>query len=219
MKHLFALIALWMVLFSSCKKETVETEEPSSPILNYMPLTTGSFWVFEDFRIDSLGDDIKMNKRDSMWVAYDSLINNQTYAVIKGSYFPFGNPISPDSIIMLLRDSSGYLINAKGSIEFAAPNLTDTIDSGIILAGYDTLYEWHSKMDPTVHSITVPAGAFNTLDFPKYYFSDFPVPPPNPRIQHKYMAKNVGIVLSSYSYSSNKNTYFEKRLVNYYIAN
>jgi hypothetical protein len=184
-----------------------------------MPLTIGSYWVYEDIIVDSLGNETSLNNRDSMWVAFDSVINNETYAAIKGVYSPLTMPISQDSIIMLLRDSSGYLVDYTGGIQFAAPNLTDTIDSGFVLVGADTLYQWSRKMGPIVQSTTVPAGTFNTLDFPTTYISDKPVPPPNPRIHHKYMAENIGIILESYSYASQRNTQIEKRLVNYYIAN
>ena len=221
MKHLFAFMAFSILFFSSCKKEEMNNNESCSPTVNpdYMPLTIGSFWVYEDIKIDSLGNELSLNNRDSMWVAYDSVINNKTYAAIKGVYSPFNMPTSPDSIIMLLRDSSGYLVDHTGKIEFAAPKLTDTIDSGISMNGSDTLFEWHQQMDPIVQSITVQAGTFNTLDFQTTFFSYLIVVPPNPRINHKHMAENVGIIMETYSYASQKNSHIEKRLVNYYIAN
>ena len=221
MKYLFALFAFSTLLFSSCNKDEMTTDEGCAPLAvpDYMPLTIGSYWVYEDIVVDSLGNETSLNHRDSMWVAFDSVINNETYAAIKGVYSPLSMPTSPDSIIMLLRDSSGYLVDQYGKIEFAAPNLTDTIDSGVNLTGTDTLFEWHQKMDPIVQSITVPAGTFNALDFQTTYFSHMMLAPPNPRVHHKFMAEDIGIIMESYSYASQKNTHIEKRLINYHIAN
>ena len=221
MKFVFALIPLSILFFSSCKKDEMQTDEGCAPLAvpDYMPLTIGSYWVYDDIIIDSLGNETSINHRDSIWVAFDSVINNETYAAIKGVYSPLNMPTSPDSIIMLLRDSSGYLVDYTGEIQFAAPNLTDTIDSGIALTGTDTLFEWHQQMNPIVQSITVQAGTFNALDFQTTYFSYMMLAPPNPRVHHKFMAEDIGIIMQSYSYASQKNTHIEKRLINYYIAN
>ena len=224
MKHLIALTAITLLFISSCKKDVVELEPIIPPSAIYMPLTIGSYWVYQDYLIDSLGNSTIMQTRDSMYVAHDTLINGKSYSVLKGRFFPHGVAFLPDSTVMIVRDSSGFMVDYLGNILYASQIIPDTLDSGVTPTSpgkNDTLFYWYQIMDQNTHTISVPAGSFSTLDC-KTHYTIFPQSPkPIEQLNHRYISENVGIIIETWSYSSQSaiGSYIEKRLINYHIAN
>ena len=149
-----------------------------------------------------------------MYIASDTLINGNTYSVFKGSFFPF-ELSRIDSMVFILRDSSGYLVNVEGKVQFTLQNFTDTLDSGVSFNGVDTIYTWYRKMDTNMHLINLGIGSFNSYDCPTHYHLYIPSPMPN-RVNHSFYSENVGIVLATYGYASQPDE-IEKRLINYHI--
>ena len=114
MKNVKTIFLFMSVLIASCSKcdDEMPATQQSDP--NYFPLSQGSYWVYDWVKIDTLGNESSFNRRDSIYVAGDTLINNQNYKVLKGESF---NPTLP----LFYRDSSGFLVNEKGALLFAPP--------------------------------------------------------------------------------------------------
>ena len=75
MKYLFALSAIALLLISSCKKEEMVPcpTPPIETIPNYMPLAIGNYWVYNNYKIDTLGNETKMNLVDSIFINHQLL--------------------------------------------------------------------------------------------------------------------------------------------------
>jgi hypothetical protein len=142
----------------SCKKEEPEPSNPA-PKANYVSLKIGNYWVYDRYRVDSLGNEELLNSTDSIIVKCDTVIHNKKYYVLENF---FGN--SPQHLTFL-RDSSGYIVNERGTILFSATNFTDVLsfreeyrpDNGILL------YTLSDKMEKVGNPVTVPAGRFNDV--------------------------------------------------------
>jgi hypothetical protein len=209
MKTQFFLVATTLVLLIvSCNKSEIididGTGEPADATL-YFPLTTGSYWIYQTVQ-QNMDSTFITGGLDSIYIAGDSTLNGNTYAVFKGSW-PMGGSTR------LRRDSSGYIVDQTGKIHFAVNNFTDTL-----YINPDTSHVYHNscKMENADSLIEVPAGNFTTYDFADYYYSDPGYPHGSPRIMHNFYSASVGLVKMSYFfYSAPSNT--EKRLVRFHI--
>ena len=70
-----------------------------------MPLSTGSYWVYDVYIVDSTGNETKTDYSDSIIITKDTLIREYNYAVFEGIRYP----TLGWRTLMILRDSSGYL--------------------------------------------------------------------------------------------------------------
>jgi hypothetical protein len=218
MKYVFALIAFSILLFSSCNKDEMETNEGYVSPPSYMPLTIGSYWVYDIYRIDSLGNEVKLQRVDSLTIKGDTLINNQFYFVYGGANYPF------PYYEYYLRDSLGYLVDNSGHIHFSTTNFTDTLYSNWeIKPNGDTLNHRFSMMGTTEKNINVPAGSFTTLDY-RSTFENFDLPLTDPEriiVNHVYKSEGIGTVLSALVFLETNSVpsyvYYEKRLIRYHI--
>ncbi len=219
MRILFAL-ALTIALFASCKKDNnddTNQETPNPVTKNYFPLKIGNYWVYEQYKIDTLGVAISTNQIDSVIITRDTVINNNTYFVLEGINYPFNG--GNWGIVQISRDSSGYLVNQHGDILLAPNRIGDTLATRVQLIGAtDTMFVLYGFMEQTPTPITVPAGTFNVIDYKistEYYQ---PAPPgiTSPRYSHNMYGENVGRVLSSYFFFSSP-SYYEKRLIRYHV--
>ena len=206
MKHLIALIAITILFISSCKKNEIETPQPTTP--NYMPLSIGNYWVYENVRLDSYGNDSIVESRDSLYILKDTIINDNIYFVIEGSY-----RLGGQNTLRIQRDSSGYLVNHLGEIQFSSTNFQDTLNTEWVIFNQDTMAVKYSKMIENIHVINLQLGIYNALDFQSTYIQIA-----NPNIPteylHKYYSKDIGLILEPWHYYS---TYYEIRLVSYHI--
>ena len=211
MKYLITLIACTVLFISSCKKDVIESNPPSKPISNYMPLTIGNYWVYDNYKVDALGNETKLNYTDSIYVQGDTVIRGETYYVISGTYKPFLDSLSS----WIIRDSSGYLVDELGNIHFSSTNFTDTLNSNATVVNNDTIVFAFANMDSNPYTVSVPAGTFTTLDYVTTFI--YPYEPPYPQRKfHKYNTEGVGTVLQTWGYVSSTDI-VEKRLVRYQI--
>lgn len=207
MKTMILLFSVTLFFFASCKKEKTEENTPVTP--NYYQLKTGNYWVYEKHLIDSTGADSLMTGLDSMIIAGDSIISGNVYYVFKGKMFP--KPVTQDSIVCLLRDSSGYLVDEHGSILFSTTNYTDTLNSQT----YPGIFHAWSMMKHVETAITVPAGVFQVEDMETTIILLYPSTM-GTRYLHNYFANGTGPIFKSYYYiSSNRRT--ELRLLRYHL--
>lgn len=208
MKNTLFFSILLLICFSSCKKEQNETSSPtpSSTAIasNYFPLTTGSYWIYERFQMDTNGVETTF-AIDSSYVSGDTIISGDTFSVFVGTY------IDP-AAIYCRRDSSGYVLDEYGVIHFSATNFSDTLRVSNVPSYYNSYY----KMVPPVN-ISTPAGIFLATDYlgtvnttqPGYLWD-------NPRYTHCYYSDGVGLIRESHFFLANPN-YDGRKLVRYNI--
>lgn len=216
MKNLFVFfaIAFSLILIGSCQKDEIDDKpEETQKHIEHLPLKTGNYWIYEHYEIDSLGNEIKKSKIDSVIITGDTIINDKTYSVLKGTYVG-----SRFKILDILRDSSGYLVNDKGQIKFSEDNFEDTLlvyNSTVGDSTYATIYY---KMEKQDSPITIPAGTFGDVLNYKGYIKFYRKGNPFYRDKNKYYAKDIGVILDTYYWTSQ--AYFkryERRLVRYHI--
>jgi hypothetical protein len=221
MKSLLSLLAV-VLLLSACKKDVekdpiIPDPEPEPPAV-YMPLTHGSYWVYDHYRIDTTGEETFQNKSDSLVIQRDSIVNGVSYVVLEGKTFIQG---SEWRVIDLLRDSADCVVNLRGIPLFASENYVDTlfVDKLINPTTFDTIYTAYYMMSTTPESVHVPAGTFdviNSLGMITTYFEN-PYQIENPRQMPRLYAENVGLVMDTYFFM-HAPFHYERRLVRYHIG-
>lgn len=206
MKNALCFSFLLLVCFSSCKKEKDEAPTPSSPSVatNYFPLTTGSYWIYERFQMDTNGVETVV-AIDSSYISGDTIINGDTFSVFVGTY------IDPNGVYYR-RDSSGYILDPFGIIHFSSTNFTDTLRTSSTPGYYDSFY----KMMPA-STISTPAGALVATDYLGTINITYPAYPwDNPRYTHCYYSDGIGLIRETHFFLMNPN-YDGRRLVRYNI--
>ncbi len=206
-KVLFLLFIVSII--SSCRKDVAipegnDFEGTATPVVPFVPLTVGSFWVYDYYLLDTNGIETYMNS-DTMRIIKDSIINGHAYSVFKGSY-----ERKCTNCISLRRDSLGYLVNENGFIYFSATNFSDTLENFS-----DSTQLFYFKMTHKDSLISVPAGVFPVYDYERilHYYLDLRPP----QRCHYFYSYGVGIVKTQWKYYAPPN-YNAAKLVNYYIA-
>ncbi len=219
---LLSFAMIFMVLLFSCKKE-----EPVNPVpetkSEYLNLNIGSYWVYEHYKIDSMGHETKESMIDSVLISRDTVINNQVYYVLEGNSFLGG---SQWKIQDCIRDSSKCLVSSSGQVLFSETNFTDTINKIIsCLDQTDTIFTIYTVMEDPGHQVSVPAGSFEVLNAKSYLSMYYPFlnPPGSPRhlIVNRFFGRGVGEISRTYCYHQmyyESGTYYERRLVRYHRA-
>jgi len=124
----------------------------------------------------------------------------------------------PDwGIVDLLRDSSGYIVNAQGIIKFSKDNFSSILASKTEVIEGDTLYTLSYRMEDPDSVLTVPAGSFGVLKYKGTLKTAMNLPGiPNPRYLNTFYADNVGRIIDTYFYL-NTSTVSERRLIRYKV--
>jgi hypothetical protein len=212
MRKFIALI-MAVAFLSSCKKE-----EDSITKFSYLPLNIGNYWIYQEFMIDTSGNETANSIIDSAIINRDTIINRKKYYVLEGNY-PYPNRYQR-GIIEILRDSSGYIVNQKGTVLFAENNFKDTIAYRAEINIYDnndTLYVLTCQMERINNRVTVPAGTFEVLNYKGTVITSMNTPGIiYPRYLSSYYAKGIGKILYTYFYFQSPNIY-EKRLIRYSV--
>lgn len=208
MRKLIILGVLSIILISACKKsdEIIIKDPEPVPTKNYNPMSIGSYWIYQHYEIDTLGNETQLSVTDSVRITGDTLINSLNYRIYKGT--------KPNqwNVLYMLRDSGDYVVDSDGLIYLSKSNFVDTLNKGII-----GLMSFSYKMEQPVAAITVPAGSFNVVNYQGTY--DANNPPSGvtyPRFQNNYYTDGIGRIADSYFYYSNPK-YYERRLVRYHI--
>lgn len=207
-------------LFSACKKDEPAapvTQQPNNPASTstYIPITDGSYWIYQEESTDSLGTVTNVYSVDSTFVAGDTTIGANTYKRIITTTLS-GSSMYFFTTELYLRDSSGYIVDRNGDyIPFA--NHTDTLRTVTIPVDTNytlTEYFFMRHIDSTV---TVPAGTFQTVNYRSdNYYDDPAYNHPNPRHSHRIFAENVGEIVQI-KYFLSQAGYVQKRLLRYHI--
>nr|MBC8147027.1 hypothetical protein [Bacteroidota bacterium] len=149
MRKLIILGVLSIILISACKKsdEIIIKDPEPVPTKNYNPMSIGSYWIYQHYEIDTLGNETQLSVTDSVRITGDTLINSLNYRIYKGT--------KPNqwNVLYMLRDSGDYVVASDGLIYLSKSNFVDTLNKGII-----GLMSFSYKMEQPVAAITVPAG-------------------------------------------------------------
>lgn len=210
MKNLF-FIAVAVIFFVSCE----QVDETVQLFTSYQPVAPGSYWVYDHYLVKpDHSAELIPDRRDSLYVAGDTIIRGETYAVIRGTDKKLG--IREPELLCMMRDSSGYLVNQAGEILLATDRFGEVVRTqDFIINGTDTMYTCTYVMHQTDAPVTVPAGTFEVIDYRGKVVDRFHT---QPRYRHDYYARDIGKVLSTYFYLSDSTQYFESRLVKFQIA-
>ncbi len=191
------LLAL-LVATVSCKKD--KEEVPGNPSPDFMNLAVGNYWVYEYWKIDTSGIAELQPETDSAYIMRDTVVNGTTwylkvsnqYQILKGSVAaPFGQGDT-----LLIRDSSGYLIDFNGSILFAQNDFTTVFETDTI----EGLLWSRTMMTGKDSSVTVPAGTFTTRTLCR---TSYPLNPGYPwgiRKSNLVYGLNQGLIFYDYGF-------------------
>ena len=204
---ILSIILLALLFAAACSKvEDDVIYYPEDPNTTYYPMNIGNYWVYEEYTYDSLGEK-PTGEMDSTFIDSDTTINGNKYFVYRTSSSPFWS--------MIMRDSSGYLVDNFGVVYFHSKSYGDTLYKKVNynLSG-DTLSAQFRVMYKLDLKIKVPAGLFKAED--ARYFQIFPLATISPkrRISFNYYSANVGLVYRDYDYLG---TRYILKLVRYHI--
>jgi hypothetical protein len=177
-----------------------------------MPMTTGSYWVYQVFRYNaSAGDTTLYAELDSCYIAGDSIVDGISYHV-------FIEPSATGDSIHLLRDSIHYILDGHERV-FSSAAYPETLNSGFGFGfGTDTVNYFTTVTTEIESPFHVPAGTFTTTNAKTTYNMYAPYDyAAAVRIKNCRYAENVGIVqwtLPYYFSSANTET---RVLLRYHI--
>ena len=213
MKKYFAFCISIPLLLAACSKD-LAIPEPQIIYPNYTPMTVGSYWVYDWYKVDASGNTIQqLSETDSVYIAGDTIIGTDTFAIQVGTWF--GGAFSPP-FRNYLRNLNGDLVSPSGAIGFSATNYIDTFYIWNPGNGQTMGYR---KMIDIGEIVTVPVGTFRTLNaayivvnlvgtWPCIGIYD---------IHDNQYAENIGLVRTSFQFVGSCEV-FEGRLRTYYIA-
>jgi hypothetical protein len=218
MKNYFIVGLILMIGIVSCQKEDHPESKSVSQdktLLNYFPVTTGSYWVYNTYEIDSTGNETLFSESDTVAVVGDTLLNGKEYKVFYGKYYK--NSYSKK----YYRDSAGYIINRENKIIFNPNNFADTLNKEVQYLSNNKL--WFISfilMKKVDSSVTVPTGKYD-----KILNSEFIIEV-NDSLKTKmcfdYLyAPNIGIVLSQHAWFEQylqEKKYYERRLISFNVV-
>lgn len=211
--------AACVCILSSCKKD--KQEETTPPANNggntsakyALPITTGSWWVYEEVKLDSNFNYVSTYGVDSVYVSGDTVVNGITFKLFKSVTLSGNTLLDYQYHNKLVRDSAGYLGDANGWF-MLHDNFTDTLKVDSFNA---SIYTAYYKMAHKDSIVSTPAGSFPTVDLKGDVYAVPGYPWAIPRHNHRLFAHNVGEV-KNITYFFSQPDYIERRLVSYYIA-
>lgn len=149
------IFAIFSFFIMSCDKDEPDNSESilTEPIIS---LEVGNYWIFQNY-IENEDGVFQADNIDSMYVELGDIVNGQQSFIVYG--YSLGNGFQ------VFRDSSGYLINLHGEIEYSPNNnegvlfekIYNTFNGENIYAAFE--------MSPEEEIIETPSGTFNARAF------------------------------------------------------
>lgn len=153
MKRLFLALLLFTALLS-CKKEKTEPNCPAPDAPGFVvPSTIGSYWVYEIWSIDSLGNSTQLSYTDTVTLIGTENLNGHTYLKYSGDFMG-------TSSIWYERDSSGYIVDNYGKIMYSYLENVDIAD----YTESSTMIRTQVKMGANTTLTTSLLGTLEVLD-------------------------------------------------------
>ncbi len=159
-KTLTAILFLSGLILISCKKTSTTSETTSETVLDYYPLKTGNYWVYETSYYDSgLTFIYKESINDSILVGPKITINGKEYFQL---YHYYMGQSSQQPLITNVRDSANCIVNEYGAVLFS---LSKNEITNYYVYAQDTLYIMKSKFISDLNKISLKAGEFNAVNY------------------------------------------------------
>lgn len=154
-----SLVLLSLSTLVACQSEDEEVTPLPQPapqnlaIADFSHLAVGNYWVYQRYRVDSADNVMNVLSRDSLFISGDSVVNGETYFVVRRNGFAAIQT-------SLWRDSADFLITDDHEVLFCADPLDELIYTELEAgpAGVRLDYTVYSTPEP----ITVAAGTFST---------------------------------------------------------
>lgn len=203
MKRVFLIMAGIVLLASSCKKGETDTPTPSTPTADYMQLKVGNYWVYDRYRVDSLGNETIYEAADSNIIIGDTIIRDELF---------FKKMHNHPHQLTYVRDSNGYLINDQGEILFSDHDFSNILRADTVGGNY--FYIEYSMMQSDTSTV-VPFGTYDALT---YRGKVIPLKPEYPfgiNYLYYFYADSLGMIKSSYYYGSYPYIRTEMRLASF----
>ncbi|WP_306640043.1 hypothetical protein [Sanyastnella coralliicola] len=214
---IFFSLSVLLALYS-CKKDE---EIVCDPIVNtapvYQSFSEGSYWTYQNVRVESDGTETIESAVDSIVVAGDTLINGLEYTVFEGTSWPFQD--NEWGIIWILREENGELLDEQGNIIMSCCNFTDTLNTVEYPSGEEIFATATYMMSNEIPEITVPGGTFAGIELVgTFTILNEPEGPDNPRYTSRYYAQGIGQIRDTWFFAGNTEVHYEKRLLDYHIG-
>lgn len=195
-----------VLLMASCDKSN-PINHPAQPSTaaahDYYKINPGSYWVYQIYSIDTLNNATLISGLDSDYICCDTLINSNTYHIMKGNWF---------NILQTkyYQDSSGWLVDNKGNKYCNFNASTSLMPASTDISN---LFTSSSAMTSGTSVITVPAGTYTCVDARTTVLGI----PPCTSFQHvryydRYYCDGKGLVQESTFYWASPN-HLERRLL------
>jgi hypothetical protein len=160
-KTLTAILFLSGLILISCKKTSTTTENSAESVLDYYPLKTGNYWVYETSYYDSsLNFIYKESKNDSILVGPKITINGKEYFQLQ--HYHYMGTSSPRPYITNVKDSANCIVNEYGAILFS---LSKNEITNYFVIDQDTIYIMKSKFISDLNKISLKAGEFKAVNY------------------------------------------------------
>jgi len=209
LKTLIGIFLLASVV--ACNKKSNDQNPAEKNVTNYFPVTTGSYWIYQTYLIDSLNNENLLDGYDSLSITGDTLINGNEFAVFYGKVIA----ISSSYQSFFYRDSSGYIVDERGRVVFSQNNLSDTLlkyyvapDSSLF--SFAIMEEWPNTVNSFDSVLNYKLSLVNSAENNTLIGNT-----------NNLYAPNVGRIIKQnfflHQYTAEKK-YYEARLFNYYIA-
>lgn len=193
----------------SCKKDVTVFPCESAANQSYIPMTVGSFWVYQWYQVDSSGTELLLDgKIDSIFIEKDTLIGGAIFKKIREA----NSFLSVPSVIKFRRDSLGYLIDPWHNIYFSTTNFMDTLRI-FHTNEMKIIYQMKVATPP----IITLAGAFDCLNFHGEITPFLNVDWEKQDV-NRYYSRGVGKVQeNNFFFSSANLKQYHRRLMEYHI--
>ena len=194
MKRYFIVIAVSIIAIS-CDDENITSP---SPIVNLMNLKVGNYWVYDWYEVNiTSGVVTNLNKRDSIIIEKDSIINDRTYYVKSNNYL--GNVLRSKTLVF---DSLSTLYTYPDREIVLTLTKSMEVTKKIGPKDNPIAIGYYSIEDSRVN-IQVPAGTFLSLNFRGRIESQQSDYPYGIRYNDNFYSENIGLVkVRTYNYSS-----------------
>ena len=213
MKKVMLITAISSVVIFGCSKEELNEgalPSPGTQNIEYMPLAIGNYWVYNTYRIDTLGNETLYSSDDSAYVDRDTIIDGETYFIIEGDFN------ARHAVGSLLRNDGNNVLNLGGSITFTTNNLGSVYRNDTISIGGGEFIYMATWVNTSMSNISSPSGSFLCFDKETENTTTLSSYPWGTRRQHKYYSSGTGVVISQFYYFSSPD-FNESRLVRYNI--
>lgn len=219
MRHTGTYLVLTLALaLVACKKDEADCPDPAPPaptpamdIAAFSHLDSGNYWVYERFRVDSMDVPDPTNyRRDSLYIAGDTLVDGYTWKVVRLAVNGVTGPIQE-----FWRDSANYLLKYYRSALFA----TNYFDQAFYIDSIPapSTLAIHYAVGSSPVSVSVPTGTYTSylVTGTCYSYGGFPTIPAW-KYPRTYWVEGIGRV-KWYAYFMNGNTGYRYQLVNYHV--